>query len=114
MAFVAKAGTTGNSRALRLDAALVKAHPEFGKGAFTVHVLGPGTMLITQNGPAETDPNGEPDPVLGAFLAFLEAELDAHPERIRPITMGHVAGLDQLLKGVRIQRDEDLGDYQLP
>lgn len=114
MSFIAKAGTTGNSRALRLDAALVKAHPEFAKGAFTVHVIGRGTMLVTQNASPETDLREEADPLLGAFLAFIEAELASHPERVRPVTGDHVRGLARLLDGVQVQRDEDLGDYRLP
>lgn len=114
MSFVAKAGTTGNSRALRLDAALVKAHPEFAKGAFTVHVIGQGTMLVTQNAAPETDPRNAVDPVLGAFLTFIETDLTAHPERVRPIAARDVRGLERLLDGVHVHRDEDLGDYRLP
>ena len=114
MSFVATASTTGNSRALRLEAALVKAHPEFAKGAFTVHVIGPGTMLVTQNATPKTDSREVADPLLGAFLAFIEADLDSHPERVRPVTARDISGLERLLDGVQVQRDEDLGDYRLP
>ena len=112
MSFTAKAATSGNSRALRLDSALFKSHPEFAKGEFAVHVLGPGTMLVTA-----TKPNvaaDEEDPVLTAYLAFLDGQLKTHPDMIRPFTLADVAGLDRLLDGVAVDRDEDLGDFRLP
>jgi hypothetical protein len=112
MTFTAKAATSGNSRALRLDAALFKSHPEFAKGEFAVHVLGPGTMLVTATNPASAA--DEQDPVLTAYLAFLDNQMKARPDLIRPLTGAHVAGLDQLLAGVVVNRDEDLGDFELP
>lgn len=112
MTFTAKATTSGNSRALRLDAALFKSHPEFAKGEFAVHVLGPGTMLVTAT--KRGDLADEHDPVLAAYLAFLEDQMKTGPKMIRSLTRADVTGLDQLLAGVVVNRDEDLGDFELP
>lgn len=39
-----------------------------------------GEVVLSRAAPAETD-----DPALGAFLAFLEQDLLAHPERLQPL-----------------------------
>ena len=61
MAYHARATTVGNSKALRLDAALFRAHPEFGIGEFAVSVIAPGRMLIQT---IAEHANDETDPVL--------------------------------------------------
>ncbi len=110
----AKATTVGNSKALRLDRALFRAHPEFATGEFKVSVLGPGAMLVT----AAARPGGEQaetDPVLEAYLAFVEQQMLNHPEYIRPLTTEDVRGLDTLLADVVVDRDEELpDDFELP
>jgi antitoxin PrlF len=113
MAFTAKATTAGNSKALRLDSALVTAHPELSEGVFTVHFIGPGTFVIVKSEKHAAAEDTE-DPVLSAFLAFLDRDMKNHPERIRPMTSRDLVGLQKLLEGVVVDRDEDLGDYTLP
>lgn len=111
--YVGKATTAGNSRALRFDRALFKAHPEFGTGEFRVSVLGPGTMLVSAASPAAGET--EADPVLEAYLAFTENQMRRHQEHIRPFTTEDIRGLDVLLANVVVDRDEDLGDdFELP
>ena len=112
--YVAKATTSGNSKALRFDRSLFRAHPEFATGEFRVHVLGPGAMLVTSvaRAPGAED---EPDPVVEAYLAFVEQQMRAHPEHVRPFTPDDVRGLDRLLAKVVVDRNEDLGDdFTLP
>jgi len=110
----AKATTVGNSKALRLDRALVRAHPEFATGEFKVSVLGPGAMLVTATARATREP-AETDPGLDAYLAFVEQQMVNHPERIRPLTTDDVRGLDTLLADVVVDRDEELADdFGLP
>jgi len=107
-----KPTTSGNSKALRFESALFKAHPEFARGELVAHVLGPGTMLVKATPDART---GEGDPVLDAYLSFLETHLAAHPEEIRPMTAADVRGLDQLLAGVVVDRDEEIPEeFELP
>jgi antitoxin PrlF len=69
-------------------------------------------MLVTQRAPAA--PATDDDPALVAFLAFVDQDLRAHPERVRAMTGADIAGLEKLLEGVVVDRDEDLGNYTLP
>jgi antitoxin PrlF len=109
----AKATTVGHSKALRLDRALFRAHPEFGTGEFKVSVLGPGAMLVTATRASREQT--ETDPVLEAYLAFAEQQMLNHPEHIRPLTTEDVRGLDTLLADVVVDRDEELADdFELP
>jgi antitoxin PrlF len=114
VSYRAKATTVGHSKALRLDRALFQAHPEFATGEFKVSVLGPGAMLVTAKTPASREP-ADADPVLEAYLAFLEQQMVSRPESIRPLTTEDVRGLERLLADVVIDRDEELpDDFELP
>jgi antitoxin PrlF len=102
--------TTGKSEAIRLDKALFKAHPEFRQRAkVRAHVIGPGHLLVTladdatQAGPGEI----ERDPVVSAYLAFLEGDMLAHPDHIAPIGEDELARLRRLTEGVQTS-DEDI------
>ena len=112
--YSAKATTVGNSKALRLDRALFRAHPEFATGEFKVSVLGPGAMLVTAAARA-TREQAETDPVLEAYLAFVEQQMVNRPESIRSLTTEDVRGLDTLLADIVVDRDEQLpDDFELP
>ena len=112
MTYHAKAATVGNSKALRLDAALFRAHPEFGTGEFTVSVIAPGQMLIQAM--AESTKN-ETDPVFDAFLGFVEHQMQLRPDLISAVTQADRRKAADLLRGVRSDPDEDLGaDFVLP
>jgi hypothetical protein len=99
---------TGNSNGFRFEQALFKSHPEF-SGEVRAHVIAPGRMLVTAKpleAPAE-------DPVLAAFLAFLHKDMLAHPENIRPLDEALMARVADLVKGVEVDMDEDLGEESL-
>ncbi len=88
----------GNSNGFRFGAALFKANPEF-IGEVRGTVLAPGQMLVsvvpTGEQPAEPQ-DEENNPVMQAFLSFLEGQMTAHPELIEPVTkaqMTHIAAL---------------------
>lgn len=112
--YAGRATTSGNSRAFRFDAALFRAHPEFTSGPVTAHVIGPGTLLVTTaHEPASEDDDA--DPLLEAFLAYLEDQARRQPHLIRPLTASDVRGLDELLAGVVVSPDEELDeDFTLP
>src|SRR5271156_2259349 len=97
--------TTGRSEAIRLDKALFKAHPEFRQRAkVCAHVLGPGHLLVTlADDPAATSPDDiECDPVVSAYLAFLERDMLNQPEHIAPVTEQDLVRLRRLTDGVQI------------
>jgi hypothetical protein len=115
--FHAKATTSGSSRALRLDAALVRANPELAAGQFDVHVLAPGRFLFVStpasSAVSETD---QEDPLLSAFLAFLNREMQHNPALLRPLTVGDVRDMEALLRDVVVEdRDADVDpDFVMP
>src|SRR5207248_11541774 len=83
MTYHAKAATVGNTKALRLDSALFRAHPEFARGDFAVSVIAPGCMLVqatTENTKDETDQ------VFDAFLGFIERQMELRPDLISAVT----------------------------
>jgi antitoxin PrlF len=102
--------TTGKSEAIRLDKALFKAHPEFRQRAkVRAHVIGPGHLLVTL---AEDTPEPQPseverDPVVSAYLAFLERDMLSHPDHIAPVGEAELARLRRLTDGVQAN-DEDI------
>jgi antitoxin PrlF len=69
--------------------------------------IGPGDKLVYQiegdhaviHRVAADDPDG--DPVIGAFLDFLEREMIAHPDRLQPITT-------ELMERMRRVSDPDI------
>jgi hypothetical protein len=85
MSYKGKATTVGNSRVLSFEATLFKAHPEFASGRFEAHVIGPGTLLVTSAEPAQESMEDGEDPVVLAYLAFLEEHMERHPELIQPM-----------------------------
>lgn len=81
--------TTGRSEAIRLDKALFKAHPEFRQRAkIRARAIGPGSLLVTVDANETDDLGGdiERDPVVAAYLSFLERDMSEHPEGLRPFT----------------------------
>jgi antitoxin PrlF len=107
--------TTGRSEAIRLDKALFKAHPEFRQRTkVRAHVIGPGSLLVTLNSSKFDDPNIddsiERDPVVLAYLSFLERDMKEHPERLQPFTEADLARLEALTKDVAVSDDDVIPD----
>jgi antitoxin PrlF len=110
MAYSGKATTVGNSKALSFEASLFKAHPEFAAGRMEAHVIAPGTMLVTSTEHANAQADDDEDPVMLAFLAFLEKEMIRHPELIQPLDENLLARIDKLVGHIEVDLDEDLGE----
>ncbi|WP_207460776.1 type II toxin-antitoxin system PrlF family antitoxin [Azospirillum sp. SYSU D00513] len=99
--------TTGSSEAIRFDKGLFRQNPEFRqKASVEAHVIGPGTLLVhvVDEAPAEEI---REDPVVTAFLAFLEQDAIAHPERITPLSASRIERAIELTRGVTVS-DEDV------
>jgi hypothetical protein len=57
----------------------------------------------------------EEDPVLLAYLDFLDQEITAQPELVEPLDLDLLARMDALVEGVDVDLDECLGnEVQLP
>lgn len=100
--FGGKSTPIGNSNGIRFDAALFKTHPEF-FGEVTATVLGPGQMLVSvlPVDAASTDVvDDESNPVIQAFLHFLQGQMTEHPELIEPMDAAELAQIAALVEGV--------------
>ena len=100
--FSGKSTSIGNSNGFRFDAALFKANPEF-FGEVRGTVLAPGQMLVSVVPTGEQQlelQDEEVNPVMLAFLSFLEGQMAAHPELIEPVTEAQMAHIAALVDGV--------------
>lgn len=104
--------TTGRSEAIRLDKALFKAHPEFRqKAKVRADVIGHGKILISVVD--EAPANHEDDPVVDAFLSFLERDMAEHPERVGRLSETRIEEAVRLTKDVKVDDQEELPDDML-
>jgi hypothetical protein len=113
-AYKGKVTTTGSSKAVRLDKQFFTDHPEFEVSAeVRVQSVSPGYVLMAVEAPKTTGrKTDELDPVVGAFLSFMEADLKANPHKVQPLDLSRVAAL---VEGVEpLRDDEDLpADFAL-
>ena len=106
--FTGSITTTGKSEAIRLDKALFRLHPEFRqKAKVRAQVISPGHALISVVVEGTPDLQEE-DPVVTAFLAFLEKDMKTHPKRIVGLSKRAVARATRLTKGVKVTDHERL------
>jgi antitoxin PrlF len=94
---------------MAFEKALFRAHPEFASGRLAADYIGPGYLLVR----AVADPDevaSEEDPVLRAYLAFLARDMEAHPERIQPLSADSLARAHALVGHLEVDPNEDLGD----
>ncbi|GAA4258969.1 hypothetical protein GBZ26_03955 [Azospirillum formosense] len=102
--------TTGASEAIRLDKTLFRQHPEFRqKAKVEAHVIGRGTLLVHLVDDGQ-DPENQEDPMVAAFLSFIERDAVAHPERIAPLSASKVARAVELTKNVTVSDDDVIPD----
>ncbi len=105
--FSGSRAATGNSRGFRLEKAFFRAAPEFEEaGTVRVDLIGPGKALLSVDSPLLA---GE-DPVIGAWLSFIEADLSANPQRLELVSEAELAGYERLVEGIRVADDEPIPD----
>lgn len=112
MSYTARATTSGTAPALAFSRAFAAEHPEFTEGRFEAHVIAPGRLLISAPVVEEEE---DDDPVLGAFLSFLDRQMTERPDLIRPFTAADIEGVAELVSGVEVDLDEEIDeDFVLP
>ncbi len=105
-AYKGKVTTTGSSKAVRLGKQFFTDHPEFEVSAeVIVCSVSPGYVLMAVDAPKSTGRKAdELDPVVGAFLSFMEADLKANPHKVQALDLARVAAL---VEGVEPLRDDE-------
>ena len=113
-AYKGKVTTTGGSKAVRLGKQFFTDHPEFEVSAHVmVRSVSPGYVLMAVDAPKVVgEKSDDLDPIVGAFLSFMEADLKANPHKVQPLDLSRVAAL---VEGVEpLRDDEDLpADFTL-
>ena len=96
VSFEGSVTTTGRSEAVRLEKAFFRAHPEFRqKARVRAQAIGEGHVLVSVAEPL-VPTSDEVDPVVSAYLSFLEADMVTHPERLSPFSSADLAAAREL------------------
>jgi antitoxin PrlF len=106
--FTGSITTTGKSEAIRLDKALFRLHPEFRqKAKVRAQIISPGHALISVMD-EDAAPVQDEDPIVTAFLAFIEKDLKDHPGRGAGLSKRSLGRAVRLTKGVKVSDNERL------
>lgn len=101
--------TTGKSEAIRFEKGLFRQHPEFRQQAkVEAHVIGPGQMLVSVVDEAKI--NASEDPIVMAFLSFLEQDMKDNASRITAVSEAGIAQAKELTKDVVVSDDETIAE----
>jgi hypothetical protein len=109
MIYKGRAATTGNSQSMAFERALFRAHPEFASGRLEAQPISAHYMLVRAVPDADADGAGE-DPVLDAYLEFLQEQMKLHPESIQGLSADSLERARELVGNIEVDPDEDLGD----
>lgn len=91
--------TVGNSTGIHFDSALFRLHPEF-TGDIRATIVADGHMLVSAHpSQAEASEDAE-DPVMLAFLRFIEKDMFDHPEDIAPLDTAQMDRIASLVADV--------------
>ena len=105
MNYKGKITTSGTSEAIRLEKELFRQNPEFKQQAeVRADIIGPGKMLISVVSPPA--PFVEEDPIVGAFLSFLENDMLKNPGSITPLDEHTIAQAKALTANVVLSEDD--------
>lgn len=94
----------GNSKSFAFESALFRSHPEFDASNVEADVIGPGVLLVRAIDAEEEEPGD--DPVLGAFLAFVERDMVENPSSIQPLSGELLARAERLVEGMEVDLNE--------
>lgn len=105
MKYSGKVTKTGDSKAIRLDAALFKHVPEFElMTPVCASVIGPGCVLISVD--KESTESSTFDPILEGFLSFLSGDIQHNFDKMEPLNDALLARAKSLTTDITYT-DED-------
>ena len=107
--FSGSVGTSGNSRSFRLEKEFFNAAPEFATlgSSIRADIIGPGTFIVRIDTPA---PNENIDPVIGAWLSFIDKDIASNPTQLTGLGRAQVAELARLVSDVLVDDSYELPD----
>ena len=106
-----KIGTTGTSEGFRFEKGLFKSNPEFKQRArLRATKLGPGQILVSVVDPDLNEGDQEEDPVMYAFLGFLEKDMIENPQRVSPLDLEALQKAMDLTGNIEISDDDVIPD----
>ncbi|MCZ4107114.1 type II toxin-antitoxin system PrlF family antitoxin [Brevundimonas diminuta] len=110
VSFEGSVTSTGRSEAVRLEKAFFRAHPEFRqKARVRAQAIGEGHVLVSVVEPLVST-SDEVDPVVSAYLSFLEADMVAHPQRLSPFSSADLAAARELVRDIVVGDDDAIPD----
>ncbi len=93
----------GNSRGIRLPAGFFNAHTEF-SGKVQVTVVADGAVLLSAKTARQRKKKSDDgDPVVAAFLQFLEEQMTKHPQHIVAADSDQLRRIGKLVKGAKVK-----------
>lgn len=105
MSYKGKITTSGTSNAIRIEKDLFKQNPEFKQAAeVKADIIGRGKLLISVVD--DSDCETEDDPIVGAFLSFLETDMSTRPGSIRSLNAKSIDRAKALTAEVTVSDDE--------
>jgi antitoxin PrlF len=98
---------TGNSTSFAFESALFRSHPEFESRNVEADYIGRGVLLVRTVGGAEEWVPGD-DPILCAFLSFIERDMLDKPDSTQPLAADLLAHAERLVGGMQVNLDAPL------
>lgn len=107
--FSGSLGMAGNSRSFRVEKSFFNAAPEFLVlgSPIRVNIIGPGTFIVRID---TATPTEIADPVIGAWLSFIDGDIASNPSRLVMLDGTEVSGLERMVKDVTVDDSYDLPD----
>lgn len=102
--YLGKVAQNGNSTSLRLKKGLFDAHPSFETGAEIEATAISDDMLLVRAIKHDSGQD-DPDPVISAFLAYIEQDMMDNPQSIQPISADVLDDIAQLVEGVAFDQE---------
>ncbi len=95
----------GNSKSFAFESALFRSHPEFDARNVEAEIIGPGVLLVRAVDGEDEAERGE-DPVLGAFLSFIERDMVENPSSIQPLSSDLLARAERLVGDMEVDLNQ--------
>jgi hypothetical protein len=105
MTYEGRFSEVGDSKSYVFEPALFRTHPEFDAHDVEAHFIGPGILIVRV---IDVEDEAQPghDPVLGAFVAFMERDMIENPSSIQPLSSSLLTRAEKLVGNMEVDLDE--------